>query len=52
MNISMSLVCLADHGEIDKVKYKDICTLFKEEMADWQEECRKFNDDDDDFFVW
>ena len=44
--------CMADHGEIDKVKYKDICTLFKEEMADWQEECRKFNDDDDDFFVW
>ena len=41
--------CMADHGEISKDKYKDLCTLFKEEMPDWQEECRRFNDDDDDF---
>ena len=44
--------CMADHGEISKDKYKELCTLFKEEMADWQEECRRFNDDDDDFFLF
>ena len=44
--------CMADHGEIDKNKYKELCTLFKEEMADWQEDCRKFNDDDDDEYFW
>ena len=42
--------CMADHGEISKDKYKELSDLFKEEMADWQEECRRFNDDDDDFF--
>lgn len=42
--------CMADHGEISKDKYKELNALFKEEMAEWQEECRKFNDDDDDFF--
>lgn len=42
--------CMADNGEISKDKYKEISTLFKEEMADWQEECRRFNDDDDDYF--
>ena len=44
--------CMADHGEIEKDKYKELCTLFKEEMADWQEDCRKFNDDDDDDYFW
>ena len=43
--------CMADHGEISKEKYKELCTLFKEEMADWQEKCRRFNDDDD-FFLY
>ncbi len=42
--------CMADHDKISKDKYKDLCTLFKEEMADWQEECRKFNDDDYEYF--
>lgn len=42
--------CMADHGEISKDKYKELCTLFKEEMSDWQEECRRFNDDD--FFMF
>ncbi len=42
--------CMADHDKISKDQYKELCTLFKDEMADWQEECRKFNDDDDEYF--
>ena len=43
--------CMADHGKISKDQYKELCALFKENMADWQEECRQFNDDDGDF-LW
>ena len=44
--------CMSEHGELGKDKYKELCTLFKEEMEDWQEECCRFNDDDDDYFLW
>ncbi len=39
--------CMSDHGMVGKDEYKDLCALFKEEMADWQEECREYNDDED-----
>ena len=42
--------CMADHGKISMDKYKNLCKLFKDEMVDWQEECRRFNEDDDDFY--
>ncbi|MGN1381367.1 MAG: hypothetical protein ACI4W2_00975 [Eubacterium sp.] len=44
--------CMADHDKISQDQYKNLCALFKEKMADWQEECRKFNEDDGGDFMW
>ena len=36
---------------IDYVQ-QELCETFKERTADWQEACRKYNDDEEDEDEW
>ena len=36
------------HDYIKKTDYEDLCLIIKEEMREWQEDCRKYNEDLDD----
>ena len=36
------------HDYIKTTDYKNLCLIIKEEMDEWQEDCRKYNEDIDD----
>jgi len=45
--------CMLDAGEINKTKYDDLCETIKRDMEEWQEDCRRFDNlDEDDLFVF
>ncbi len=39
---------MADRGEIEKQVYQELVNTIKEEMEEWQEECRSYFEDDDE----
>ena len=39
-----------DNGHIDEADYTFVCSEIKENMAEWQEECARYNDPDEDLW--
>jgi hypothetical protein len=35
--------CMNEHGYVSKVKYNNLCTIIKENMDEWQDDCTAFN---------
>ncbi len=38
--------CMADYGEVGMDEYKYLCELIRDNMEIWQEDCRIYNDPD------
>jgi len=36
--------CMADHGEVEQDDYRYLCEIIKDNMEDWLDDCRQFND--------
>lgn len=36
--------CMFEHNEIEKHEYESLCATIKDNMNEWQEDCRQFND--------
>ncbi len=39
-----------DKGRIDEADYAFVCSEIKDHMAEWQEECARYNDPDEEFW--
>lgn len=40
--------CMADHGKVKKEEYNWLCETIKNELEQWQADCARFNDLDED----
>ena len=40
--------CMADLEYVDREEYQDMCAYIKENMKQWQEDCARYNDPDED----
>jgi hypothetical protein len=35
--------CMNEHGYVSKGKYNNLCTIIKENMDEWKDDCAAFN---------
>lgn len=38
--------CMLEHGEVRQTDYRELCKIIKDNMDDWLDDCRQFNDPD------